>query len=474
MTAGLDIHEVRNKNIALAISLAILTFNYTDSQVLALVLQNIKSDLGLSDTQLGFLSGIGFAIFYATMGIPIARLADRGNRVTIISVTTALWSVFVVTCGAARSFVQLFLIRIGVAVGEAGCIPPAQSLLSDFFPRAERARAFAIYSLGLPLSVILGGFAAGWINQYYGWRATFIILGCPGIPLAILARAMLHEPRRTGASRPLVIDSPGRRPTSAEVQGSTRALAGSGQTHSFRDVARALAGNRTFRHLLIGNTLLYFFVFGAIQWQPTFFIRTHGLSTGEMGTWELLAWAVLGTVGTYGMGSIVHRFMARDERRQLHLMSLSIAVFGGVTILLYLAAHRYVALGLLVLSAPFYTGIFGPLFAINQSIVPESMRATAVALLLFFANLIGMGLGSFATGLLSDMLTPVYGSNSLRYSLLSLSPGFFWCAMHFWFASNTVAADIERAYREKAPNVVADGIRPTMVNVRAPSPQSPG
>ena len=185
----------RAKKTLLAILLAIFAFNYVDRQVLALVLQNIKTDLTLSDTQLGLLSGMAFAAFYAVMGIPISRLADRGNRVAIIAVTTAVWSAFVMLCGATSSFMQLFLVRIGVAVGEAGCIPPAQSLLSSFFARGERARAFATYSLGAPLSVILGGCAAGWINQYYGWRATFVVLGCPGIPLAILAWWGLREPR---------------------------------------------------------------------------------------------------------------------------------------------------------------------------------------------------------------------------------------------------------------------------------------
>lgn len=446
---GTTIHTAGAKNTLLAISLAMLAFNYTDGQILALVLQNIKTDLHLSDTQLGFLSSMVFAAFYAAMGIPIARLADRGNRVAIISVTTAIFGVFVMACGTATSFVQLILIRIGVAVGQAGCIPPGQSLLSDFFSRAERTRAYAIYSLGSPLSVILGAFAAGWINEYYGWRTTFVILGCPGVMLAILAWVTLREPRR-------MTESLG---TKSSEQSITRATSETcaplsndrAEYHSFKDVLRTLARNVTFRHLLIANTILYFCAYGTVQWQPTFFIRTHELTTGELGTWELLIWGLMGSLGTYAGGAIVHRFLARDERRQLQLLSLSIVLFSALSILVYLSSNRHAALGILAIAAPFYTGTFGPLFAVNQSVVPENMRATAVALMLFFAILIGMGLGGFTIGLLSDALAAVYGGDSLRYALLALTPGFFWCAIHFWHASRTVVIDIDRAHRVTVP-----------------------
>lgn len=439
-----NIHTARAKSAVLALLLPILAFNYTDGQVLALVLQSVKTDLHLTDTQLGFLSGLAFATFYAAMGIPIARLADRGNRVAIISATTAIWSMFAMACGAATSFLQLFLVRVGVAVGEAGCLPPAQSLLADYFSRAERARAFAIYALGSPLSVVLGGFAAGWINEYFGWRKTFVILGAPGIVLALLAWLLLRDPRRL-VQRVPVTESPSQC-TIAPVSEAARAGSpGLPQRRAFMDVARVLARTITFRHLLIAYTALNFCAYGTFQWLPSFFIRTHGMTTGELGTWQLLIWAVVGTCATYAGGAIVHRVAPTDERRQLRLISLSVMVFCALTILVYLASRRYVALGTLMLAAPFYTGIFGPMLAVNQSVVPENMRATAAALTLFFANLIGMGLGGFTVGLLSDALTPAFGHDSLRYSLLVLSPVWLWCAFEFWRASHTVASDIERA-----------------------------
>src|SRR5688500_3715382 len=178
--------ESRYKQYLLAVLLVVLASNYVDRLALGLLLQDIKVDLSLSDTQLGLLSGIAFALFYSVMGIPIARWADCGNRVTIITLTTALWSAAVALCGLAGSFGQLMLIRIGVAVGEAGCIPPAHSLIADYFTRAERPRAVSIYMLGASFAVVIGYFGAGWLNEFYGWRVTFMLLGLPGLVLAAL------------------------------------------------------------------------------------------------------------------------------------------------------------------------------------------------------------------------------------------------------------------------------------------------
>src|SRR6187431_1078222 len=189
------------KHYLLAALTVILTFNYMDRVALGILLQDIKADLHLSDTQLGFLSGIAFALFYSVMGVPIARWADRGNRVTIITLTTALWSVAVALCGVATSFTQLLLTRVAVAVGEAGCIPPAFSLIADYFNRGERPRASAIYGLGAPLSTVIGYFFSGWLNDLYGWRVTFMLLGVPGLVLAALAWFTLRDPRHADAKR---------------------------------------------------------------------------------------------------------------------------------------------------------------------------------------------------------------------------------------------------------------------------------
>jgi MFS family permease len=418
------------RNYLLALLLVILAFNYVDRLALGLVLQQIKVELHLTDTQLGLLSGIAFAVFYSVMGVPIARWADRGNRVTIISVTTALWSAAVALCGTAASFVQLMLIRIGVAVGEAGCIPPAHSLIADFFTRAERPRAAARYMLGVPLSLVIGYFLAGWLNEFYGWRITFMVLGLPGLVLAALARFTLREPRKDLA-----------RVTVQSVAAPSPA------TPSLKDVILTLYANRTFRHLLLCFAVLKLFGVGIQQWQPTFFVRSYGLKTGELGTWFALIYGVGGLIGTYCGGELATRRAANNERLQLKAMGVACGFFGVVSVFIYISPNQYVAFAVMTLAAIGGVAVNGPLFATIQTLVPDRMRAMAIALIYLFANLIGAGLGPLAAGALSDGLRPLVGEESLRYSLLALSPGYVWAGWHLWRGSSTVAQDLQKSHQ---------------------------
>ena len=255
------------RSYLLALLTIIFTFNFADRFALGLVLDNIKVDLGLSDSQLGFLSGIAFALFYSVMGIPIARWADRGNRVTIIALTAAVWGVLVAMCGMATNFIQLMLIRIGVGVGEAGCIPPANSLIADYFTREERPRATAIYWQGANISLIVAYFIGGWLNQFYGWRVMFVLIGLPGFVLAALAWFTLKEPRRAKLAL---------RDTSNSLAGTgpQRETKSSIAQPSMKEVFVTLWANATFRHLLYAFSVFYFFSYGILQWQPAFFVRT--------------------------------------------------------------------------------------------------------------------------------------------------------------------------------------------------------
>jgi MFS transporter, Spinster family, sphingosine-1-phosphate transporter len=418
------VKELVYKRYLLGLLAVILAFNYADRLALGILAQDIKDDLDLTDTQLGFLSGFAFALFYSVMGLPIARWADRGDRVTIISLTAALWSTMVALCGLATSFVQLLFIRIGVAVGEAGCIPPAHSLIADRFNRAERPRAVATYLLGGPLSFVFGYFLAGWLNQLYGWRATFIILGLPGLALAVAARLTLREPRRERPVAPSESQQP-----------------------SLREVGATLWVNTTFRHLVIAFSILQFFGYGIGQWQPAFIIRSHGLSTGELGSWFAIILGGTGLIGTYAGGRLAARYAPQDETRQLKWMAVAIAAFAAAAAGIYLAPDRHWAFGWLALASLGGAAINGPLFATVQTIVPQHLRAVSIALIYLVANLIGMGLGPLIVGALSDGFRSWLGEDSLRYALLALCPGYLWVSWHLLHASRTVGRDLESLRR---------------------------
>lgn len=414
----------------LILLMAILGLAYVDRFALGVLLQDIKVDLHLNDTQLGFLSGIAFALFYSVMGIPIARWADRGDRVVIISLTTALWSVAVALCGTAGSFAQLMLIRVGVAVGEAGAFPSGISLIADYFNRAERPRAVAIYTFGGPLAMIGGYLVAGWLNQLYGWRVTFMLIGAPGLILAAAAWLTLREPRRAKST-----------PEGISVAQPKVAIPLDKQPE-LKAVCATLWANVTFRNLLLCISVLFFFVYGNLQWQPSYFIRSFGLTSGEVGTWFAMIFGVGGLLGTYLGGELASRYAAGNERLQLVAFAIVMVSCGLVSASVFVSSNLHMALGLLGgVSLALYVGC-GPLYALIQSLVPDRMRAVSMALVMLFANLIGMGLGPLATGALSDAFHGWAVEESLRYALLTMSPGYLLVAWFAWRASETVARDL--------------------------------
>jgi MFS family permease len=421
------------KNYLLGVLLVIQTFNVLDGVALGLVLQNIKVSLHLSDTQLGFLSGLAFAFFYSVMGIPIARWADRGDRVMIISLCAALWSVMVALCGTARSFLQLLLIRIGVAVGEAGCLPPAHSLIADCFSRVERPRGAAIYMLAVSCSMFIGYFLAGWLNSLYGWRAMFVLLGLPGLIPAAIAWFTLKEPRR------------------AKAQPATDSVATGYQSQDpylstcqprFTEVIVTLWRSSTFRHLLLFFSVVYFFGYGILQWQPAFFIRSYGLASVELGTWFAVIYGVGGFLGTYWGGELASRYAPHNERLQLRLSAIAYASLAAFYAAIYVSPNRYLAFGWMALASVGSAATIGPLFATIQTLVHPRMRAMSIAIIYLFANLIGLGLGPLVAGALSDAFRPLLGEESLRYALLTLCPGYLWGGWHLWRASSTVTHDL--------------------------------
>jgi len=415
------------KNYLLGTLTVILAFNYMDRIALGIVLQDIKIDLHLSDTQLGFLSGIAFALFYSVLGVPIARWADRGNRVTIILLSVSLWSLAVALVGVAGSFVQLMLIRVVVGVGESGCVPASLSLIATYFTRDERPRAVSVYMQGISASLLIGYFAAGWLDEIFGWRLMFAMIGLPGLALAVLVGRTIRDSPQSAADFTTT-------PSSHQ---------------SLMEVCLFLRKNLTFRHLLYSLAVNWFFTYGTLQWAPAFFVRSFGLKTGELGSWLAVIYGAMYMLGTYLGGEWVTRRALRNERGQLRAMAIVTSISGVLGALVYvpsMAPNYYLAFIWLGLSMLTGAAVSGPQFAMIQALVPARMQAVTIAIVYLFGNLIGMGLGPWAAGALSDALRPWFADASLRYALLLLCPGIVWSAWHFWAAGKTVARDIARVH----------------------------
>jgi MFS transporter, Spinster family, sphingosine-1-phosphate transporter len=321
-------------------------------------------------------------------------------------------------------------------VGEAGCLPTGHSLIADHFGRTERPRAIGRYMLGSPLGMVMGYILAGWLNELYGWRITFIVLGLPGLALAILVRMSLKEPREKPDW-----SSSGRLVT--EPYSSSEAEPAKTQP-SLRTVCILLWSNKTFRHLMLYFSVVSIFGYGFTQWKPAFFIRSYGLKTGELGVWFALSYGIAGIAGTYLGGRWASRYAAHNERLQLKAMAVATCGFGLISVFIYLSPSYHLALALMALGTVGNTATLGPLFATMQTLIPQRMRATAIAVNYLFANLIGLGIGPLVVGALSDALQPRLGQESLRYALLLLCPGYLWAAWHLWCSARSVTDDLKR------------------------------
>lgn len=408
---------------ALGLLCTVYVVNFVDRQILAILLPSIKAELSLTDTQLGLLSGTAFGLFYATLGVPIARLADRVSRKWVITVCLSLWSGMTALCGSAGGFTSLLAFRVGVGVGEAGGSPPAHSLISDYFPPSLRATALAIFSLGVPFGILVGFLAGGWLSESLGWRRAFLVVGLPGLLLAGLVALTLREPPR----------------------GHSEGLHSDAATPTALDVIRFLWSAPTFRHLSLASGLYAFVGYSVINWVPSFLIRTHQMTSGEVGAWLALIVGVGGGIGNYLGGVLADRFGARDERRRALVPAIAMAFAAPFSLVIYTTQSATLALVFLVLPTGLGLMYQAPAFAITQSLATPKMRATAAAVLLFVINIIGLALGPLATGALSDALEPRFGTDSLRWALLIVSSLFVWSALHFYLASRTLARDFEHA-----------------------------
>jgi MFS family permease len=411
------------RRYVLGLLLVVYVVNFIDRSILNILLEPIKREFDPSDTALGFLAGPTFAIFYATLGIPLARWADRGVRRDIIALALFLWSGMTALCGLARSFPQLVLARVGVGIGEAGCSPPAHSILSDYYPPERRGTAFAIYALGIPIGTAFGFFTGGWIAEALGWRSAFLLVGLPGVVLALIVRLTLREPPR----------------------GHAEARRDAGPAPAPFAVMRTMWRLATFRHLAAAATLHAFVGYGLANWNAAFLIRTHGMSLGEVGTWLSLIAIVFGGLGTFLGGYLSDRLAPRDVRWSLWVPGVSTLVAVPFAVGFYLWPEPHVALAFAGIPVFFGAMYLGPTFALTQALAPLRMRAVASAFLLFLLNLIGLGLGPQGVGIASDLLAPELAENSLRGALVLTVLLNLWSGVHYFLGTRTLAADLAGA-----------------------------
>jgi len=412
----------------LALLFVVYVFNFIDRQILAILLEPIKADLGVSDTAMGFLTGIAFALFYTVAGIPIARLADRSSRRTVIAVGLALWSAMTAASGLARSFGQLALARIGVGIGEAACTPPAHSLLADYFPPERRATALAVYGMGIHVGILFGFLVGGWMNELFGWRNALYVVGLPGLVLAVVVRLTVREPER----------------------GAADGLAAPPVAVSMRDAVHEVRRLESLRHMTLGAGLHSFAGYALAAWGPAFMVRVHHMGTAEVGTSLGLITGFSGAAGAILGGILVDRLGRRDARWALWVPAIASTLEVPLLLAFLLVPSRTTAL---VVAVPaILTGAMwlGPVFASSQNLVRPAMRAFTSALMLFVVNLIGLGLGPQAVGVLNDGLGPRFGAEAIRYSLCLVGLTNLWAAAHFAWAARTFRADLARPGRSGA------------------------
>ena len=408
------------RHYALGILVVVYTFNFIDRQILSILLQPVKADLGLSDTAMGMLTGFAFAMFYATLGIPIARFADRTNRRNLIAWALAIWSGFTALSGLAQNFWHLLVARIGVGVGEAGCSPPAHSMIADYYPAEQRATALGIYSLGIPFGIMFGLFAGGWINEFFGWRAAFFVVGVPGLILALIVRYTLAEPPR----------------------GMAEGRTDSGEQPSIGETLSYLWAKKSFRHMSFAGALSAFVGYGFVTWAPAFLIRSYGMGTGEIGTWFGLILGIPGGLGIFLGGYLADKFGAKDPKWYLWTTAIALLVLTPFNLLVYLATDSTMSLiGMII---PVILGNFyqATTFSQTQGISALRMRAVAAGILLFILNFIGLGFGPQVVGIVSDLLSDAYGPESLRYALLICSLVNIWAAVHYFIAGRHLKDDL--------------------------------
>ena len=409
----------------LGVLFVVYVFNFIDRQVLSILLPSIKADLDVSDTYMGFLTGPAFVLFYTFAGIPIARLADRTSRRSVIALGLVVWTAMTTASGLVRNFWQLAAARVGVGIGEAAGSPPAHSLISDYFPPERRATALSIYGAGVYLGVAAAFLGGGYVGHHFGWRTVYLVIGLAGFPLAALVRFTIRELPRGYSDR--------------------GAAAGGDQAISLRQALRRLARNRSFVLVMSATAVMSLSGYGVLTWGATFLMRVHKMGMVEVGVWLGLAIGITGGLGAYLGGSLADRMGRRDARWYVWLPALELLAAVPFVVGFVLFESRTAALLSFI---PFHllaTMYLGPMLSTIQNLVVPRMRATASAVNLFVVNLVGLGVGPLLMGYLNDQLASEYGDEAIRWSMLAVGLVGGFSSIVFYAAGRNLRQDLEAA-----------------------------
>lgn len=388
----------RVRFVSMVMLFLVSTFNYIDRTIISILQVPIKAELHLSDAQVGALTGLSFALFYTTLSLPIARLADRANRRNIIALSLLVWSGMTALSGLARNYAMLVLFRIGVAVGEAGSIPASQSIIADYFPPHRRATALSLWGLSLPVGLMAGYGVTGRLAQVFDWRAVFALVGGAGVLLAPLVLWLTREPERGRFDPPVA--------PATEAEGVFAVL-------------RELAAMRVLRFVMVAAAFHGFTQYSLMNWTVPFYVRLHGMSLADVGTFMALASGLGGAIGMFSGGALADSLGQRDEQWRVWIIGLSFLATVAVALAQLLVADLRLSLVFGFLSAVLQIAYYGPIVAAVQALVPAPRRAFAGALLLLVFNIVGLGMGPFVTGAVSDYLAGVFGAASLRWALVA-------------------------------------------------------
>lgn len=467
------------RNYVLGVLLVVYIFNFIDRTIINILTEPIKESFGVEDWQMGLLGGPAFAILYTFVGIPIARFSERNHRVWIIAASIALWSLMTVLCGFAISFFALFLFRIGVSIGEAGCSPPANSIIADYFVPKERSTAVSVYALGIPLgnmvAYIFGGFVVGsldgatigamfsswnwtWASglldwqSIEGWRVAFVVVGVPGLLVAILVKMSIKEPPR-GYTDP------------QEMQNKEHV--------GFVEVLKILKTKPSYWHITMGVTIASFVNYGVGQFFVSFLIRTHDMSIFDASVKIAMALALMASIGTYMSGYLADKFADRFPKALALIPMFAVAGVIPMHVTGYMTDSLWLAVPLLMVGQMLLYTYLCPLYAVPSGVVDSRMRATAVAVTLFIVNLLGYGLGPPLIGALSTILNATFlsgidpalsleackasdlataaqaacdsaNADGLQWSMIIFKCMYIWSVFHFYMASRTIQQDMGR------------------------------